>query len=474
MKNNIEKNIQDSFDNFHPELNTDEIWENIEPRLKKKKKRRFFILWFLLGGLGLLLLFFSQKKKETFITEKQESVIHSNDAGVKATKNDEISDVVPTKKDQKNEEVLDEINPKKEAYQSGLETEQKKASSTMRSKKLPTNTSVQQQMDEGEGMSTISNHSIEKVAPNALQTHDEKDAWIEKISTKNLLDIVLESMETEADNSKQTSSKKAKTKNKKSKKKKSRKKSSKKWQAYAQIAVAPVFSLGGLSEKSSFSGSSALLTNRKETESYVDAFSAQYHLHVKNKKGFLIVGGLEYLQIDEKFYTKKMDVQVENIVGTVGIVENAQGLVTETIEGPKIRTTTKIIEQKIYNNYYYVNMPLGIGKVWEKRNSAFKLLGGVQTHLYFHFDGTILDEQSNPIEITNRNSYSYRNTFNEKIGLSAWLSGEYSRPINARLSWLLAPKIRIPISSITQKDYPLAQRQYSFHLNLGINYLLNP
>src|SRR5262245_21765140 len=49
---NFEERIKSIFGRHRPEVDTDEIWRNIEPRLKKKKRR--FILFFWLLGLGLL------------------------------------------------------------------------------------------------------------------------------------------------------------------------------------------------------------------------------------------------------------------------------------------------------------------------------------------------------------------------------------------------------------------------------------
>jgi len=66
---NFENKVKETFEEYIPKLDHDEIWENIEPHLKKKKKRRFFFIWFL-GGLLLLGLFsqsnlFVEKEKET-------------------------------------------------------------------------------------------------------------------------------------------------------------------------------------------------------------------------------------------------------------------------------------------------------------------------------------------------------------------------------------------------------------------------
>ncbi len=66
-----EKYLKDLLGDGEQELDTNLVWEAVEPRLKKKRKRRFIIWWFF--GVGILfsgLLWFSTQ----FWKEKKESV----------------------------------------------------------------------------------------------------------------------------------------------------------------------------------------------------------------------------------------------------------------------------------------------------------------------------------------------------------------------------------------------------------------
>ncbi|MBK6998318.1 MAG: hypothetical protein IPH31_26865 [Lewinellaceae bacterium] len=58
---NFEKQAQSEFESYRPEVNTDEVWENIEPHLKKKRKRRPFLFFFWGLGIGLLMVFLWMK-----------------------------------------------------------------------------------------------------------------------------------------------------------------------------------------------------------------------------------------------------------------------------------------------------------------------------------------------------------------------------------------------------------------------------
>ena len=68
--NNLENNIKRSFEEYSYNLDHDEIWNNIEPKLKRKKKRRFIILWFF-GGLTTMGLLYTY----TFVNKEQKATV---------------------------------------------------------------------------------------------------------------------------------------------------------------------------------------------------------------------------------------------------------------------------------------------------------------------------------------------------------------------------------------------------------------
>jgi len=136
------------------------------------------------------------------------------------------------------------------------------------------------------------------------------------------------------------------------------------------------------------------------------------------------------------------------------------------MDKPYETLTTNIEERRRrFNNYRFVNLPIGIGRAWSKDKWFYKLSAGIQYNMLFRFSGEIRNPD---------NDRTFNGDFKNKIGYGLWLSSEYSQAINERLKWVIAPKIQIPFQSITADNYELNQRYYPISLNLGINYLLNP
>jgi len=227
------------------------------------------------------------------------------------------------------------------------------------------------------------------------------------------------------------------------------------------------------SRSSEFAG--AHLAQRKETESPLEAFAFDWNLQMLHARGLVLFAGIEYIQINEKF--EKIDV-TENTVTTIGvtaIIENALGQVIDTETGPQTITTTITRINRIYNRHRFYNIPIGVGVHWSKNKNHFKFLGGVNYNLAYRFSGGLLNENLNISSFRNGTLQNYYNqVFRPRIGWGLWISGEISRPINRQLRWVIAPKIQIPLKSLTQSEYRLVHRYNMISLKMGVNYLFNP
>jgi len=436
MKNNIEKNLRKAFENYQPDLDNDEIWDNIEPHLKKKKKRRFIWLWFLLGAIGLGSLFVNKDRFNSSESQgnKQLSEIKSNKKQkIKASNEKEIcledaenlailtEDKTTEVQSVKREKVL---HGKDDRFVANDFEEFKVADvGVIIAKELiPDNNQVEDSEEivetYNEGISQQNNkeESIAIITQDDEKNKEKKDKYVKK---------------TKKDK------KKKKKKPAKKKKKKSKKKQRNPWQNYAQFTTGFVLPAKVLQSVAGGVGI-GVLDKRRETESFVDAFAFNFNIQSVHKRGFVVQSGLEYLQIDEKLYFKEVEEMERMETGTIGIVENERGEVIDMITGEKLIKTTEIREVKEYNNYRFVNIPVGIGRSWKNRRNYYKFIGGLEYNVFFNYDGKMFVSQ----DVIS----SGAGNFVESPGLGLWFSGEYKHSINDRLSWVLAPKIRVPFN----------------------------
>ena len=177
------------------------------------------------------------------------------------------------------------------------------------------------------------------------------------------------------------------------------------------------------------------------------------------------MSGLEYQQFNEKFDQRIFSERTEIVNGPIIIFENANGEVIETINGTRVVTTNIEQRRQRFNNYRFSNVPFGIGRAWKNGKTFYKFSGGLTYNMVFSFSGEILSPS------TDR---TFNGDFKNKVGFGLWMAGEYSRAVNDRLKWVVAPKIQLPFQSITADNYELNQRYFPISLNIGINYLLNP
>ena len=475
--NNFEDQFREAFSMHEPNISTDEIWKNVEPHLKKKKKRRFFFFWWLIGGLGLAFLGYSLKQwmpDRSFITTPVIESLSSTGSSVtsvvsleqecpemsieetlpagpviknsftKTVLKKEIKKVAPIFVDRKAEALLPSeiIEQKKTVY----------SDTKMLAAEIPVSK---------DKPSVEKNDSTEKKQPERSLLKDEKK---KKTPTEKL---------------EKEKSEKQKTKKKKSKKKKKKKKRIKplrnKWQFHMQAITGPVLPIRIMT-----SNRDELFTNfRKDSENGVGGFAISSNFIAQSPRGLVLFGGLEYIEFRERFRYETMEEITQISTGVVAVVENAQGEVVETINGPVSTTTTTTRRVRHTNQYRYFSAPLGIGKAWRHRKNYWRVYGGLDFNLAFSFNGKIFTEAfttNAPIRELSpgQNSAIYDNFYRRKVGIGLWLSTEYSRPITNQLSWMIAPRIKLPFSSITVPDYEINQRYVPISVQVGINYLLNP
>jgi len=475
--NNFEDQFREAFSGYEPILPTDEIWDNIEPKLKKKKKRRFLFLWWLVGGLGLALLGLALKQWLPNKVAVANPVLKSNESKLTPIQTEIFSE----------EECIKVVELTTTSPTSKSKRSFEKTCLNKKNKTLPPNVSAEKIAM----VIPIDGNGTQENIYSALETVDSKNSQIqdeisdnkiltekenskeENIAERNLKNKRTEKPVIEKEEKQQKKTKK--TKKKKKKRKERIKPLRTKWKFHVQAVTGPVLPIRIMT-----SNRDEGFTNfRKTNENLVGGFLISSNFVAESPRGLVLSGGLEYMEFRERFRYETMDENTTISIGTVAVVENAQGEIIETISGPVSTTTTTTRRVQHTNKYRYFSFPVGIGKAWRNRKNYWRVYGGLDFNLGFSFNGKIFTESFSfnaPIrELNSRENRNFYDRFYQrKAGIGLWLSTEYRRPITNQLSLMIAPRIKLPFSSITAPDYEIKQRYVPISLQIGINYLINP
>lgn len=497
MKNNrLDKNIKEIFDGFQPEIDTDSVWENIEPKLKKKKKNRFFFFWLLLGA-GFLFWFFGLKNQNQ-IPKTTSEVIENQSVTAKNTLD------IPKETVDAPIEIVTETE---EIVESSTASINSKAVTTMATKRRNSEWYAQtfERYDEpfsnnqnillGDEHISKTNNTAPSSTPTNIKIEEEilisktkKSTQSKEVnqenptehlkSNKKSIDDSVVDKKAMAESSSKKKSTNKKSKNKKSKKKKKKKKRKRiarvqnsKWRPYLQLFGAPEYNLRSL--KYNGEGTSQLRNQRKETESQLLSFSLGGNFQIVHKNGFVFFAGMELRNIDEKFQqTTRTERQgLEN--GIISYTVNSVGDTIDVAYGLKLKKTVTETTETEYNNLIFLNVPIGFGYGKIGRQYGWKILGGFNYNLGYEINAKYLDASGNLRRYDNKPSDLFKKSFKPRADLNLWTSAEFFRKINGNIHWMIAPKIEVPTRGLTDLEvYPLSQRYYNFSLKTGFNILL--
>ncbi len=521
-KSNLENKIKDSFDNHEFKLNHDEIWENIEPELKKKKKKRFFFIWFFGGAMMLAFLFMYTFNKEENLSVAQESAIESEsvppalDAAPFQVQEKEVISPIEANKvlaktiaavSEKYSPVVETIDKIKAAGSRAIDN-----SNILESNNLfrPTSSSSTSAIKREIAKPVTQEQSLGNVLENTIRNsakgevvivkeftdkleNEDSDMASENITDNNFADSneannlsdVEETDKVERLKSKLTPDKKSKSVSKKRKSKKRKKKkvkrendtdekskkvrtrhSRRKATYYAQPTLSYIVPLSSLSSRGSEVPRN--LQIRQDSEKRLEAFGIGLNFYRQSRNGFIIVSGIEYQRINTSVNFSSITEEVEIIQGIVSITENALGQVIDQQSGTKVITKTTIEEQRIFNHHTFINVPVGIGRVWKNRKYDVKVLGGLDFNVYHNFNGTIKDVNRD-FNFSSRNSPVFENVFKKKTGVGLWLSSEFAKPISKKALLWVAPRIQIPFSDVNSERYNLKQKYFNVNVSVGVS-----
>ena len=555
----FDNKIKDGLENINPMLDNDEIWDNIEPHLKKKKKKRL-IFWLFFGVLGLLgLLWFqsgnisndsalSNEDKEQGIYSPpivqneingNETIPQNESVDLKETipidniqelKEEEEEEITIDKKlitkpktivrnsavinngitsNGKVEQVRTNVNEVKSNIKTTTKTKKETKKETKKDLELEANVGIKNNIISAQiPTNTIKETNIK------VEFEDDIEAIESAITLKTIVDLpakteihlenVEESVQTPvltpnnepAEEKKLTKEERAEANKKRKKERKKRKEEREKkkkeerekaerekkgltkpnklpkWKYQTQIMGSGIYTLHSLSSRNQFE--SSYFENRKQYVTGTEGFGTELRFVAETPKGLIFSAGIQYQELHEKLSRQETETKRDVLNVTETVTEDRDGNIIGSTSGMQLVTTTTTYNQQLYNQYRFINFPFGIGYAFKNKKRRLKLIGGIDLNAYYKFSGSMFDRSQSIIELDSKSSSSYDRIYKNTVGIGIWASLEWHKPLNERLSLVIAPAIQTPIGSISQnsEEWPISHRVIKLKLGVGINYML--
>jgi len=244
-----------------------------------------------------------------------------------------------------------------------------------------------------------------------------------------------------------------------------------KWNYQLQLTGSGIFSTHSLSESGQIE--SAYLSNSDQYVSSAVGYGTEMRFITESPMGLLFTAGIQYQQLNEQLIRQEtiLESKVKEIPET--ITEDVEGNIINATYTEQLVTTSTTYNQQLYNQYHFVNIPIGVGYAFKVRNMRLKLVGGIDVNAYFKFSGSMFNRSLEIIDLESEAKVSYNRIYKDVAGLGVWASVEWHQPLNERLSLVVTPGFQAPLGSISQDNeaWPISHKVLNMRLGAGINYL---
>ena len=201
---------------------------------------------------------------------------------------------------------------------------------------------------------------------------------------------------------------------------------------------------------------------REQSENYLEAFNFGFHFNMHHKSGLIGGTGLVYHQIDEIFESSNSrDVETFK-EGIIEIITNADGS-SSIVSGQKLIIEHKSWNKKKFNNYGFINIPLFVGYAHNAGTWQLEISSGVDFNLAFIKHGEIIGKEGFPVSVSNPQNSIYRRL--TSVNLNGGIKLLY--PLSDRFNVFIEPNFHYNLYSLTQENNPLHQKYFHTGLRIG-------
>ena len=226
------------------------------------------------------------------------------------------------------------------------------------------------------------------------------------------------------------------------------------WDIYVDVMVSPDLAFSNL--EATNPNFEDYAKSRRETESFVFAYSGGVRLSLEAENGLAFRTGINYSQINEKFSyfngTERREI-TEPVRDNQG---NIIGYDTIVTVGERYKVSR--------NSYRMLDIPFIVGYEMEVGKFGLSVNGGAYLNLLFRQNGDFLSPETltpTPLNPEDPNSTS---VFKRQAGVGYYGSVALTYATKSGLELILEPHFKMFPNSVTQDQYAVQQR----HMNAGV------
>ncbi|MEQ8705964.1 MAG: hypothetical protein RIC19_18690 [Phaeodactylibacter sp.] len=230
------------------------------------------------------------------------------------------------------------------------------------------------------------------------------------------------------------------------------------WGLYVDIMASPDLAFSELQARNPNFEDYA--KSRRETESFVFAFSGGVRLSLEAENGLAFRTGVNYSQVNEKFTyfngTERREI-TEPVRDNQG---NIIGYDTIVTVGERYKVSR--------NTYRMLDIPFIVGYEMEVGKFGLSVNGGAYLNLLFRQNGDFLSPETLTPTPLNPEDPNTTSVFKRQAGVGYYGSVALTYATKSGLEFLIEPHFKMFPNSVTQDQYAVQQRHMSAGVFMGI------
>lgn len=213
-------------------------------------------------------------------------------------------------------------------------------------------------------------------------------------------------------------------------------------------------------------GNPDYLSKKDSTETQQLSYTAGFRISKSIGEKLLLKTGLQYSQINERFNLRTENERRIITVVTIRTVPSSTGA-DSTISDTTSLTQIGYREQRTYNRYRSLDIPLLLSYEFGDENLKLAVNAGAIINLYSWYAGNTLNDSLQVVSMNSKGTGIYK----QNIGVGLYAGFSLIKPVSDKLDVFVEPYFRYNLSNMARKA-AYGQRFNAAGISLGIRYKL--